>query len=221
MTLNLQNLLSWGLKLWLPLNTTYVNTNTYTPDLSGNSHAFQSYGTPVIKGQKNGSRCFDMTNGYFQSPILDDLKFGTGDFTLLFQVMYTSTGAYETPYDFGYTDADGILIQTNSTSTTALNIWLGGSSVIVEASGPSLNVPAFYALTRNGSALTLYRNGVVSGSTTNSVNLGVSTTKLPAIGARYGGDLNVKGSVWNFFAFKGTALSQGQIRALMDATYIE
>jgi hypothetical protein len=116
-----------------------------------------------------------------------NFAFGTGNFTLEFWINFSSISSYQTIYSYGYTTSGDLLIQTGNGNGRMI-VYVNGSAVITESGTASTGTWIHYALVRNGTTLTLYRDGTSSGSATNSTD--INTTEIIGIGANplgYGG----------------------------------
>ena len=174
-------------------------TSTGSPQISPNIPftANSSYST-------YGSTYFDGTGDYITTQSSSGLAFGTGDFTVECWV-YLMTGAGTNASFFSSTPA-----------TTYNGIMMGRD--VIGISGPggsggnlvSVTMPTstwtHVALTRSGTSMRVFFNGVQQGSTaTNSTDI---NSTLGTIGSRY---VEATGYLWtgyisNFRVVKGTAL---------------
>jgi hypothetical protein len=116
-----------------------------------------------------------------------NFAFGTGNFTLEFWINFSNISSFQTIYSYGYTTSGDLLIQTGNGNGRMI-VYVNGSAVITESGTASTGTWIHYALVRNGTTLTLYRDGTSSGSATNSTD--INTTEIIGIGANplgYGG----------------------------------
>lgn len=155
------------------------------------------------------SMYFDGTGDYLIVPDRAALQMGSGDFTLEFWIYFASISGYQTPFDKGYTNAGGLLFQTGL-GTGRLVVYAGGSAVITESGTGSTGTWIHYALVRNGTTLTLYRDGTSSGSATNSTNfnnanqVGIGATGTAPGGGSIG-DFPINGYIDDLRITKGVA----------------
>ena len=162
-------------------------------------------GASYSTSTNGGSGYFNGSTDYLSVADNAALQMGTGDFTIEFWLNFNSLSNYQTIFDKGYTNAGALAIQTGN-GTGGLIIYMNGSAVITESSGGTVGSWVHYALVRNGSSVTLYRNGVSVGSASNSTNLN-NTATLGLAG-------NVTGAIRYYFngvmssfrVVKGTAV---------------
>lgn len=202
---NLTNVANTSLLLGTTNSVTDASTNNRTLTLAGQVAANTTF-APHIPA----SISLDGTGDYLSTPNASQLQMGSGDFTIEFWIRYSSISGFQTPYSKGYTATGDLLIQTGN-GNGRLIIYASGVAIITETGTASINTWIHYALVRSGSTVTLYRDGVSSGSATSTVNfnttdaLGIGATgKAPAGGAI--GDYAVNGYMSNIRVVKGTAL---------------
>jgi len=126
---------------------------------------------------------------------------GAGDFTIEFWVNHDSITYYQTPYVQGYGMAGSFIIQTGNSDGKWL-VYIDGSIVLSETTS-TVNTNTWYhiAITRSGSTIRLFRDGVQTGSGTSSVDVnfsGAASISYPTA--------PLIGRVSNFRYVKGTAL---------------
>lgn len=155
-----------------------INSSVGTLDLETVGDA--KLNTAVTKFAGGTSMYFDGTGDYLTAPDNNALRMESGNFTIEFWIYFNSITGYQTPYDKGYTSAGGLLFQTGNGNGRFI-IYAAGSAVITETGAASTGTWIHYALVRNGTTLTLYRDGTSSGSATNSTNF--NNTGLTVIGA--------------------------------------
>jgi hypothetical protein len=137
-----------------------------------------------VKKFGTGSLAFDGTGDWLVVPDTPALRMESGNFTIEFWINWTSISGYQTPLDKGYTSAGGLLFQTGNGNGRFV-IYASGSAVITESGTASTGTWIHYALVRNGTTLTLYRDGTSVGSATNSTNFNITTQLL--VGANNAG----------------------------------
>lgn len=132
-----------------------------------------------------------------------DFTFGTGDFTVEFFVFFYSLTSYQTPMSAGYSnDSGGMFIQTGN-GDGKFQFRSGGSALVSETtSDAEANKWYHIAFSRQSGTLRVYRNGVQTGTASNSTNLNRVGNIL--IGSDQ--DFNIDGLLSNFRLVKGTSL---------------
>lgn len=152
------------------------STNAFTPTVYGDARV-----KSINPFRRNSGKSvyFDGTGDYLTIPNSVALQMSAGNFTIEFWVYYNSIAGYVTLFDKGYTGTGGILIQTGN-GTGRLIVYIPGTT-ISETGTATAGEWIHYALVRNGTTVTLYRNGVSSGSTTSSVDF--NNTAQVGIGA--------------------------------------
>ena len=132
-----------------------------------------------------------------------DFTFGTGDFTVEFFVFFYSLTSYQTPMSAGYSnDSGGMFIQTGN-GDGKFQFRSGGSALVSETtSDAEANKWYHIAFSRQSGTLRVYRNGVQTGTASNSTNLNRTGNIL--IGSDQ--DFNIDGLLSNFRLVKGTSL---------------
>jgi hypothetical protein len=183
-------------------NHSFLDSSNNNFTITRNGNATQGSFSPF--SQTGWSALFDGTGDYLTVADNAALQMGSGDFTIEFWMQPTSTGV-ATVFGKGFTGSGAILMQTLSTSGR-IELWVNGSLVITESSGTySPNNWYHIAVVRSGTSLVLYRNGVSTGSVTNSVNLN-STASLGIGGDPTNLGYTFTGYISNFRMVKGTAV---------------
>jgi formylglycine-generating enzyme required for sulfatase activity len=182
-------------------NNTFIDGSSNNFTVTRNGNATQGTFSPFCGS--GGSGYFDGNGDYLTIADNAALQMGTGDFTIEFWINYTSLNGYPTPFSKGYTSAGALLFQTGANNGLMI-VYANGSPVISETGTGTTGNWIHYALVRNGTTLTLYRNGSSVGSVTNSTNF--NNTDNFAIGDRSGGGTPLNGYLSNFRIVKGTAV---------------
>jgi hypothetical protein len=182
-------------------------------DASTNALAITVNDTPIISNfgpfvetdLVTGSGYFDGSGDDLTIPTNSAFTYGTGDFTIEMWLYITAN-----PGDYAYFYAQG----PNTTASMSLylsggkvNVW-NGSNIIVGSTSYSLNRWYHVALSRSGTSLKLFLNGVEDGSATNSSNITTGSTYGSTIGrwVEIGDNRYFTGYISNARVVKGTAL---------------
>ena len=112
---------------------------------------------------------FNGTSQYLTVPSNAAFTFGTGDFTIeMFVYPTTSQPAFSRYFGTGVSTGDIVVDQQSSGTTPTIN---DNSTVFITSSiALTLNAWNHLAVTRSGTSLKMFVNGVVSGTATNSTN---------------------------------------------------
>ncbi len=194
-------------------NNTFLDssTNNFTITRNGNTTqgTFSPYGS-------NWSNYFDGSGDYLTAASNAAFDFGSGNFTVEFWINTTQTTSNATlitrewggaPYTGGWS------IQLNGNSSSAMTIYwadFSTSATFMVANTTSYRDGGWHhvAWVRNGTAFTLYIDGVASATATSSVAFGASSNQL-TIGNDQtfgGGGRAYLGYISNLRIVKGTAV---------------
>ena len=149
------------------------------------------------------SIAFDGTGDYVTVPDTQSLRMEGGDFTVEFWLRFNTISGFQTPFSKGYTSSGALLLQTGS-GNGRLIVYQVGSPVITETGTGSADTWYHYALTRSGTALKLFRDGVETGSATSSFNFN-DTTQLILGGGFSGPSFELNGYIDDLRITKGVA----------------
>ena len=175
-----------------------VSTN-WTDKVGGNNGTLVG-GTHHTDGPFVGAGYveFDGTSDYLDIASSTDFAFGTGDFTIEVWV-YLKSNSVGVIYSNEV--ANSLFLYLNSGNLVVRNY---GTTNLFDLTGPSLKTWTHIALSRSGTDLRLFFNGVQQGSTvTNSTNWTQNGTE---IGAYNNGTQSLNGYMSNLRVIKGTAL---------------
>jgi hypothetical protein len=180
--------------------------NTITPF---NTPQTTSFGPFTETDATTGSAYFDGTGDYLIIADNAALRMDSGNFTIEFWINFSSIASYQTIFSKGYIGSGDLLIQTGNGNGRLL-IYASGSAVITESGTAAVGEWVHYALVRNNTTLTLYRNGVSSGSASNSTNFnGTVQLIIGAANAGGAGSLGqypITGYIADVRVIKGTAV---------------
>ena len=185
-------------------NSTNNFTLTRTGDVAVSRFSPFAWAWSAASG---GSGFFDGTGDYLSLPDNVALQMGTGSFTLEFWWNPTDLGVWQTPFDKGFTDAGGWLLQTGNNGAGVINVYMGGSTpAIISNTAVRAGAWNHIAVVRNGTALTLYQDGVSVGTATNSTNLNSTSTAYIGVDRSLSTNANLRGHLANMRLVKGTAV---------------
>jgi len=154
--------------------------------------------SPRFYNYKGRSVAFDGSGDYLDIGSSTDFAFGTGDFTIEVWV-YLKSNSVGVIYSNEV--ANSLFLYLDSGNLVVRNY---GTTNLFDLAGPSLNTWTHIALSRSGTDLRLFFNGVQQGSTvTNSTNWTQNGTE---IGAFNNGTQSLNGYLSNLRIVKGTAL---------------
>ncbi len=185
------------------------STNAFTITVNGNTSVqrFSPFSPTAsyASGTIGGSGYFDGTGDSLSVADNTALQMGSGDFTIEFWINFNSISSYQTPLSKGYTGTNALLIQTGN-GNGRLVIYANGGAVITETGTAVTGEWIHYALVRNGSTLTLYRNGTSSGSATVTTNFNNTSTLYIGSSVTTSPEYPINGYMSNVRFVKGTAV---------------
>lgn len=204
-------------------------------DISGRGHHLSIGTAPVRKGIKNGGQVsyFNGSSSYLycaRSSDFDDF-YRTTYWTLLWWEKHTDATAVSAILNVGNNaGTKGLYMKPNNTTgafsmnmTDTTNTWINSTSTSLYSSSYN-NVWRMIAVCGNNGTFSLYINGknyAVSSSAGGSITHDIGVE----IGCREYSpstrDSFFDGSLRYVMGFSGGALTQEQIKAIYDATYIE
>jgi hypothetical protein len=192
----------------LLLNTTSTNgqqNNTFL-DSSSNAFTITRNGTPTQGAftpyQPSGywSGYFDGATAYLSLASNAAFGFGTNDFTVEFWIYPLVAANTWSIYHGAVTNA--FIINTNASNQVVARSY-GVADLLTSSSAISTNSWTHVAITRSGTTLTIWLNGVSAGTVSNSTNF--ATTAL-YVGRADSGSTYVNGYISNLRTVKGTAV---------------
>lgn len=136
------------------------------------------------------------TTRKIETPSHVDFDFGTGDFTIEWWQYWISQSfpSYQAPFARGY-NSPGALVVVTGDKDGRYQVFVDQNiPVAKEATTGPVSVWTHYAVTRNGTAVVVWRNGAVSASGTSGANIGIS--RKFAVGG-YGSDSGAEGQRFN------------------------
>jgi hypothetical protein len=183
-------------------NTTLLTCQGNTiADASSSAHTITANGDISLTKEPfagAGAVSFDGTGDYLDIGSSTDFAFGTGDFTIEVWV-YLKSNTLGVIYSNEVSDS--LFLYLSSGNLVVRNY---GTINLFDLTSPSLNTWTHIALSRSGTDLRLFFNGVQQGGTvTNSTNWTQNGTE---IGAFNNGTQSLNGYLSNLRIVKGTAL---------------
>lgn len=121
-----------------------------------------------------------------------------GDFTIEFwaYVRNTATPLYQAVLDNGYNSTDGLTLVTGNRDGR-FSLTISKTSILKESTSLTLNVWQHHAITRSGSVVRKFRDGILTGSGTYAGNVGLPNRKF-CLGS-YASESGATGQMLNGF----------------------
>jgi hypothetical protein len=180
------------------------------PDILPDTPSGVSYSSNVaLVPSTDGAVAFDGTGDYLSLASSADFGFSTpsgnsNDFTIEWFKHWTTLSGYQTVWSNNYISSPGLLIQTGNGDGRYRVYVSSGTEIFQETNAPAVGSWYHYALVRNGTTYTLYRNGIANGAAGSSSAAG-SGSDAATIG-QGNGSYYENGFISNFHVVKGTAL---------------
>jgi len=188
-------------------NNTFLDSSTNAFSITRNGNTTQGTFSPF--SQTGWGAYFDGTGDYLTVTATSPLQFGTGDFAIEMWVNFTKTNSAggSARRIFGFDTGSPFEIYIFSTGTIV--VWDRTTTYITSTVAANTASWVHVAVTRSGTDLKLFLNGVQSGSTAT-----VSTNFAPTtifVGANPGGPTtgNYEGYISNLRMVKGAAVYTG------------
>ena len=188
----------------------YSGTELWT-DLSGNSNNGTLTNGPTFSSLNGGSIIFDGTNDHTEISSSNDFAYGTGDFTWEVWIYVNSFSGNRYLLDHG---SNGGTISNGGSGNTKFhyfNTTTGTGSVLFTTGfGTSLSTSTWYhlvAVRKNGTT-SLYTNGVLTASASDSHNYGAQVLNIGRYGA---GGFPFSGKISNVKIYKGKGLTAAEV----------
>jgi alpha-tubulin suppressor-like RCC1 family protein len=164
------------------------------------------YTTTGVTYTSISGAAFNGTTGYIELSSHPDFDLGiAGNWTIEWYQFWNDLTGNQTVWSNNYTTVPNLLIQSQSNLGRHQLFTNGGTSILNEGNAPTPSLWYHYAVVKNGSTYTIFRNGSATGVTTyNALTNAGSTTFRPEIG-RGNGSFFLKGNIRDFRIYKGLA----------------
>jgi hypothetical protein len=164
------------------------------------------YTTAGVTYTSISGAAFNGTTGYIELSAHPDFDLGiTGNWTIEWYQYWNVLTGFQTVWSNNYVTIPNLLIQSQNNLGRHQLYTNGGTSILNEGNAPTPSLWYHYAVVKNGSTYTIFRNGSATGVTTyNAVTNAGSPTFRPEIG-RGNGAFFVNGNIRDFRIYKGWA----------------
>ena len=164
------------------------------------------YTTTGVTYTSISGAAFNGTTGYIELSSHPDFDLGiAGNWTIEWYQFWNNLTGFQTVWNNNYTTIPNLLIQSQNGLGRYQLYTNGGTSILNEGNAPTPGLWYHYAVVKNGTTYTIFRNGSATGVTTyNAVTNAGSTTFRPEIG-RGSGTYFVNGNIRDFRIYKGWA----------------
>jgi len=162
-----------------------------------------------VKKFGTGSLAFDGTGDYLSIPYNQNFNFGTGDFTVecWANISYVQYSAIITSTPVSIVSGNWLLGYSNTANQMAFAIDSGGAAIVGADYTSYANTWTHIAVSRSGTTLRMFFNGVQVASVTNSTNFVGAPTTPVVMGRRYTDNAayNLNGYIDDLRITKGVA----------------
>ena len=181
-------------------NHSFLDSSTNNFTVTRNGNATQGSFSPF--SQTGWSNYFDGTGDYLTLPVNAAFGFGTGDFCVEAWV-YIVTSQNFGPIFISSTTGSGDSLHIQINSGNRVRVTNETTQFLLATNAIDLSTWTHIAVVRSGTTLSIYQNGVLNGSTTNSINFiqNGATIGYEMIGGAY----YYVGYISNLRVIKGTA----------------
>ncbi|KKT20933.1 MAG: LamG domain protein jellyroll fold domain protein [Parcubacteria group bacterium GW2011_GWB1_43_8] len=195
---------------------TGTTTGTYLYDETANNNDATTTGTTVVDGIFGKARKFGTVNDYIRVADNSSLDFGNGDFAVDFWVKFNTLSVSNSTFfqPIPWTGNKSWALYMTSSNSITFNFTTDGSSdtEVSRSWTPSIGVWHHITVTRNGSNLYLFADGIQLGATYNiGSNTIYNSASYPKIGAGSDSSNILDGTMDEVRFLKGRALSPDEI----------
>lgn len=190
-----------GTSLLTCQSPTIVDNSTNAFPITVNGNAIARSQNPF--GVTSYSQYFDGSGDYLTAPSNAAFAFGTGDFTVEGWLYLTGNQNFGAMF-ISSTTGTGNSLHIQISSANKVRLTNETTELLLATNAIPTNTWAYIAVVRSGTTLSIYQNGVLNGSTTNSTNF---IQNGATIGYEMiGGSFYYAGYISNLRVVKGTAV---------------
>ena len=164
---------------------------------------------------------FNGTSSYIELSSHPDFDLGiVGDWTIEWYQFWNSLAGFQTLWSNNYVTAPNLLIQSQNNLGRYQFYTNGGTAILNEGNAPTVGLWYHYALVKNGTTYTIFRDGSATGTVTyNAVTNAGSSTVRPYIG--WGSStFFLNSNIKDFKIYKGIAKYTTAFNPLTTTTVI-